>query len=131
MDIVQILKECMDLDQQALAGEPDSGLIEELVDAHRNLADLLDSTEESAIKDLQTSEQVRKQFLSEKHLLSLFGSKSEYDAVTLLTTFSCFMLSQRNGEKIHSGKYMSSVKQIHELVNAYYGKDPKTAKSCS
>lgn len=131
MNIPDILAECMDLDQQVLTGEPDSKLIEKLADAHRRLADVLENTDESEVQKLHASDEVKKQILSEKHILPVLGSKSEYDAVTLLTTFSCFMLSQRNGEKMHSGKYMNSVKRIHELVNAYYGKDPESAKGCS
>lgn len=131
MDILSGLEQCMTLDEKVLGNESDSEAAADLVSAHLALSNQIKQTDEAEISALQTCDEVKKQLLSEKQLIPVLGAKGDYEMVTLMTTFSCFLLSRKSGEKMHSGKYMSDVRKLHEVVNLYYGKDPKTAKSCS
>lgn len=84
--------------------------------------DAVDSGMNEKEKHAEFLEEMKKQILSEKQLLPVFGSKSDFDRVTFLTTFTCYLLSRKEGEKMHSRKYMEDVKRVHQQVNIYYGK---------
>lgn len=131
MDFLSVLEQCMALDEKALEGGNDSETAKELVNIHLALSSQMKQTDEAEISALSVPDEVKKQILSEKQLIQVLGAKGDYKMVTLLTTFSCFLLSRKRGDKMHSGKYMSDVRKLHEAVNLYYGKDPKTAGSCS
>lgn len=155
MGIISVLKRCVELDKSVLRGTegkdsaaPQS-VMDELVSAHLELAEELGKMEKSdfdgpdpadmqgkmeenaAAGETELPGEMRKLLLSEKKLLPTFAAKGDYEVVTLLTTFSCFVLARQEGEQMHSRRYMENVKRVHTQVNLYYGRDPKSARSCS
>lgn len=129
LNLEETLRACMKQDARVLAEEePSLEEAEKLRVCHLALKEAFSAADEGTIASLFPDEEDRRQILSEKTLLGIF--RTEYDVVTALTTFSCFFLSQEEGESLHSARYMENVKTLHGAVNLAYGKDPKEAKGC-
>ena len=104
---MEALNVCVALDRRLLgAGDknPPREELEQFVDAHKHLADAFQDSNGDEIR-----------------LMEL---------ITYMTTFSCFWMSEEDGEPMHSAVYMRNAKRLHEFVNIYFGRDPSEARGC-
>jgi hypothetical protein len=130
MKLEDVLRVCMEQDARILQdAEPDKEECDRLRSCHLQLKGALERAGEDEISRTRLTTEEKRELLSEKQLLGIFHT--EYDTVTALTTFTCFLLSREEGEKPHSRKYMADVKTLHQAVNTAFGIDPEKAKGCN
>ena len=124
--LMEALNVCVALDRRLLgAGDknPPREELEQFVDAHKHLAG-----DEIRLMDIDSAQKL--QLENERQLMPVFISQSEFGLITYMTTFSCFWMSEEDGEPMHSAVYMRNAKRLHEFVNIYFGRDPSEARGC-
>lgn len=120
--------------ESAAPGAPEHAAVMTYVSSLLTLASLLEDLPaeaitaagaEGRIDELQT-----RQILAEKNLLPVLG-RTEEQRADLLSTFACYFLSAREGETPHSPLYMRRTRQLHQILAAFYGRDPRKAPGCT
>lgn len=131
--LMEALNVCVALDRRLLgAGEkvPSSEELAQFVDAHKRLADAFQDSDGDEIRLMDIDSTQKLQLENERQLMPVFISQSEFGLITYMTTFSCFWMSEEDGEPMHSAVYMRNAKRLHEFVNIYFGRDPSEARGC-
>ena len=131
--LMEALNVCVALDRRLLgAGDknPPREELEQFVDAHKHLADAFQESNGDEIRLMDIDSAQKLQLENERQLMPVFISQSEFGLITYMTTFSCFWMSEEDGEPMHSAVYMRNAKRLHEFVNIYFGRDPSEARGC-
>ena len=131
--LMEALNVCVALDRRLLgAGDknPPRDELEQFVDAHKHLADAFQDSNGDEIRLMDIDSAQKLQLENERQLMPVFISQSEFGLITYMTTFSCFWMSEEDGEPMHSAVYMRNAKRLHEFVNIYFGRDPSEARGC-
>lgn len=131
--LMEALNVCVALDRRLLgAGDknPPREELEQFVDAHKHLADAFQDSNGDEIRLMDIDSAQKLQLENERQLMPVFISQSEFGLITYMTTFSCFWMSEEDGEPMHSAVYMRNAKRLHEFVNIYFGRDPFEARGC-
>lgn len=131
--LMEALNVCVALDRRLLgAGDknPPREELEQFVDAHKHLADAFQDSNGDEIRLMDIDSAQKLQLENERQLMPVFISQSEFGLITYMTTFSCFWMSEEDGEPMHSAVYMRNAKRLHEFVNIYFGRDPPEARGC-